>query len=850
MSGMTIDQPMQEPEARALRARVRRVSGRVAVIIVALIVLIPEALPEVDGPILTAGGVALAVFLALLHSTRLDPWMDQYAWAPGGVTVLLLSAGSGGADSPFAIGFAVLAVYAAAANGTRAFVAAMAAMSAGHLSPLVYDPEVATALLFSELGGYGLLVLLTRLLTIRGEELRRQLTAQNDSFLALFDGNPLPMILLDRDGCITRLNDVARSMIDPTVDAVGQRLGDLPGLPSGAIEDAVERAREGEVATFDVHVDGDGGPRDFETTIVPTPGGMEAADQMVVIGRDVTSERAWRSSILRRSEQRTAVASLGMHALDHDTRVDDLLARAVELVAESLPADDSSVMVPDSASTIAIRAYAGDETAEWQGRSLPMNGSLGGFVYTAGQPLISSDFREETRFDIPRWLLEGPTRSGLAVVIHTREGRWGVLAAACDTPRQWTHDDLTFVQSIANVIGAAVERERSARQLRESEERFRLLADNAQDVITRFDVHPEPHLTYISPSVEDVLGVPPAEWLAQPERWAASIDADALAVEHPRGLAPLDQVATERIPHRHADGRTVWLESRRTPVHDEQGRLIAVEAIARDVTAQRRSQRLLQDALEQEQRMAEELRRIDTMKDNFMAAVSHELRTPLASVLGFAMTIEESRHRMSDEQLGTLTQRLATNAVKLDGLLTDLLDLDRMRRSVLEPSLRTIDLADLINRILETRRDPARRLEVEVPSTEATVDPPMVERIVENLVGNALKHTSPACTIWVRLEDDGDDLLLTVEDDGPGVPEELRAAVFQPFEQGPHDHPHAPGTGIGLSLVAQFAELHGGDAWCTERPGGGASFKVRLPRRPTLRVEAPASEDTGALRGA
>jgi signal transduction histidine kinase len=83
--------------------------------------------------------------------------------------------------------------------------------------------------------------------------------------------------------------------------------------------------------------------------------------------------------------------------------------------------------------------------------------------------------------------------------------------------------------------------------------------------------------------------------------------------------------------------------------------------------------------------------------------------------------------------------------------------------------------------------------------------------------------------IWLRVEEVEDGAMLTVEDDGPGVPLELRGSIFEPFRQGPHRGSQSAGTGIGLSLVQRFAELHGGRAWVQERDGGGASFRVFLP---------------------
>jgi signal transduction histidine kinase len=118
---------------------------------------------------------------------------------------------------------------------------------------------------------------------------------------------------------------------------------------------------------------------------------------------------------------------------------------------------------------------------------------------------------------------------------------------------------------------------------------------------------------------------------------------------------------------------------------------------------------------------------------------------------------------------------------------------------------------------------------VDAPTLRIAVDGPKVERIVENLVVNAAKHTQAGTTIWVRVQSQRDGVLLVVEDEGPGVPAQQREQVFQPFHTGRNIADHAPGSGIGLALVAQFASLHGGRAWVQDRPGGGASFRVFLP---------------------
>jgi signal transduction histidine kinase len=123
---------------------------------------------------------------------------------------------------------------------------------------------------------------------------------------------------------------------------------------------------------------------------------------------------------------------------------------------------------------------------------------------------------------------------------------------------------------------------------------------------------------------------------------------------------------------------------------------------------------------------------------------------------------------------------------------------------------------------------------VELASVEIAIDSAKVERIVENLLVNASRHTPPGTPIWVRVDPHAPGALLTVADAGPGVPAEQRERIFQPFHRGPGASSHAPGSGVGLALVAQFAGLHGGRAWVEPRAGGGASFQVLLPDSPDV----------------
>jgi K+-sensing histidine kinase KdpD len=227
---------------------------------------------------------------------------------------------------------------------------------------------------------------------------------------------------------------------------------------------------------------------------------------------------------------------------------------------------------------------------------------------------------------------------------------------------------------------------------------------------------------------------------------------------------------------------------------------------------------------------AERLRALDEMKNMFLDAVSHELRTPLAAVLGIALTLGRPEIDLSEPEARDLINRLQTNARKLERLLSDLLDLDRLVRGIVEPNRRPTDVGALVRGVVDAAELPGdHEITVQADTLVFPVDAAKVERIVENLLANAARHAPQATGIWVSATASDGGVLITVEDNGPGVPPELRAAVFEPFRQGPDRSQHSPGVGIGLSLVARFAEIHGGRAWVEDRPGGGASFRVFLP---------------------
>jgi PAS domain S-box-containing protein len=223
-----------------------------------------------------------------------------------------------------------------------------------------------------------------------------------------------------------------------------------------------------------------------------------------------------------------------------------------------------------------------------------------------------------------------------------------------------------------------------------------------------------------------------------------------------------------------------------------------------------------------------EQRQVDRLREDILSAVSHELRTPLTSVLGFAVSLEERRRELPDEAIDGIVRELAGAARRLERLLADLLDVERMRRGLLAVTRQRTDVRALVDHVLAVSQLDGRRVTVSGEPV-ADVEAAKLERMLENLVTNAVKHTPPESSIDIRLKAEGTDLHVVVADDGPGIADEFKEAVFETFNRGPSIFSATPGAGIGLALVARFAAVHGGRTWVEDNPGGGASFHVLLP---------------------
>ena len=322
-------------------------------------------------------------------------------------------------------------------------------------------------------------------------------------------------------------------------------------------------------------------------------------DQYTVLANrivNVTEKHRTEADLERRTRQHEAVATLGRQALEADD-LSSLFDEAARLVVDRLDCDYASVLELDTGgAALALVAGAGwDDGLVGHATVSAGRETQPGYTLASTEPVVVTDLGAETRFDAPDFLADHGVESGVSVVVGSEADPWGVLGAYATARRGFTDDDVTFVQSVANVLGAAIDRQRTEDRLRKSEARFREMAELSPDGLFRADTGGT--FTYLSPAAGRLLGRPVDELVGErfhqlvaESSYEDAIDgfARVLRGEVVRGLAltVLDD-----------DDEPFDVEVSASPVRRDD-EVVMVQGIARDITERRRAERELQRSRE------------------------------------------------------------------------------------------------------------------------------------------------------------------------------------------------------------------------------------------------------------
>jgi PAS domain S-box-containing protein len=373
------------------------------------------------------------------------------------------------------------------------------------------------------------------------------------------------------------------------------------------------------------------------------------------------------------------------------------------------------------------------------------------------------------------------------------------------------------------VVALYAEIEEKAERLRESEERFRQMAENIDDVFWICSLA-DRELLYVSEAYDSIWGVSRSVLETMPEAWLASV--------HPEDRDRVEQSFTLLFEHHRyeeqfrivlPDGKLRWVRDRAFPVKDASDATYRVARITSDISASKLAEKLLQDA--------------DTHKDEFLATLAHELRAPLAPIRN-AVEIMQKPTPLNAEEHAFTRQVILRQVDHMTRLVDDLLDSARVSQGKIVLQLAPVEINTLVRNAAETSMPLilSREHALDISYSEQPMwvhgDAIRLAQLVNNLLTNAAKYTPPGGKIDVKIAPRGEQsMVISVTDNGIGISKARAKTIFNLFSQGDVTADQAQdGLGIGLSLVKKLVELHGGTVSVQSAGHGcGSCFELMLP---------------------
>jgi signal transduction histidine kinase len=526
--------------------------------------------------------------------------------------------------------------------------------------------------------------------------------------------------------------------------------------------------------------------------------------------------------------------------------LEDLLSSLLLRVRELLEADTcAALLLDESSNELVAQAAVGLEEEVERGVRIPVGRGFAGRVAASKQPVILDDVDHA---DVLNQLLrEKGVKSLLGVPLLVRGEAMGVLHVGALRRREFTTDDVELLQLAADRAALAIEHARAF----EAERRARERLEHVQAVTDAALAHLELDelLKVLLPRIRGVLRADTCAVLLLDTKSNELVARAAVGIEEevergvriPVGGGFAGRVAEDRRPVilddvDHADVLNPILREKGIKSMCGVPLLLAGEAIGVLHVGVLRHRKFTRDDVEllelvaervalaiERAQLHEETLRLDALRANFVAIASHELRTPAASVYGVLQTLA-GQPGLSPELRDELVQTGVEQGERLKRLLEELLDLSRLEADAVSVSPKPIAVRTALEEVAKETVPDGIQVTFDVPGELAAVaDRLVLDRVVSNLLSNAVRYGEPP--LVVAAEERGRDLRISVSDDGRGIPDDVRARLFEPFAR----DPNAAGAGLGLAISRNYARAHGGDL-VYEPSESGARFELVLPQ--------------------
>ena len=634
-------------------------------------------------------------------------------------------------------------------------------------------------------------------------------------------GQPIDYLLLDVNSEYVKLRGLAKEEI------VGKKVTDLsPDIEPGWFITCGEVIKVGKTARFEMFYESSGCW--FDVLAIP----LGKHDRFAIIQTDI-SERKQAEAELLKNERRQAFLLKLTDILRSLSEEQSIQNAATRLLIEHLNVSQAS-----------YHDYVEDEVA--LDREIPSNGmSMNGTanrtefgevidILLSGRDVIYEDVLtyQGVSDTLRSCWLDLNLRAKMTVPIFEHGNLVATLSVENNAPRAWSSDDIELVRATAERTWAAIERTRLEKVLKRNEAKYRRLFETSNDGFWWADRRG--YVTEANEGTAKMLGYRQDElggrfwgdfvddeWLHQAQKeWEA----------RKTGLSNRHEMKLKK-----KDGSSIWARVSGSSLlddsHEHAGTLVAFS----DITEQKAVQEELLRSQENALALVSELKQANENKDEFISMLSHELRNPLATIAGGVELLELTNK--NEDTLGVI-RILKRQTAYLSGLVDDLLDITRITRKKVVLHKEILNLNTILQDAIEDIKPQFEQKGIKLVQDLGTepiavnADALRITQCVINVLGNAAKYTPKNGIVSVSLRTVGKMAVINIQDDGMGISPELLPTIFEPFRQvlDPNNSLHNKGLGLGLSIVKDYLEMHGGDVTASSLGlGKGSLFTMRLP---------------------
>ncbi|MBT4034738.1 MAG: PAS domain S-box protein [Candidatus Marinimicrobia bacterium] len=561
----------------------------------------------------------------------------------------------------------------------------------------------------------------------------------------------------------------------------------------------------------------DGSQYAEDMTITPITDENDNIVNFIAIKQDVTARKQLNEQLLQ-NEKRLRIINYFSTSLAGSNTIEEILWDITRNCISEMELEDAVVylMDDDGLNLIQQAAFGPDKEKDSQVLNpliIPLGEGIVGTAASSQKTIVV----EDVKYD-PRYIIDGEMRgSELAVPIVYENSVIGVIDSENTEVSFFTGFHVQIIEAIASLAANKIMRTISIERTKKSEMKYRSIFESIQDVYAEVDYNTG-EIIEISPSVKPFSGYSRDEVMGKPLAmfYPPEQPPEALfnALKDEGSVNDFEVILMDKSGQHREVSLTVSLQ------RDLQNDPTKIVGTMRDITVRKQAEKAVHGSA--------------LIKTNFVSNVSHELRTPMASILGFAGTILRDKN-MADDTKMDFVRIINEEAQRLTRLIENVLDISKMEAGTISYTMQTVHLEDVVSEVIDSQKVLAQKkdisLNIEIGKNlkplHAATD--SISQLAVNLISNAIKFTDRSGTVGVKISRSGHEQTFEVSDTGLGIPQEDIERIFDKFYRVEREKREDEGTGIGLAIVKEIADMHNAKLEVESVVGKGTKFRVIFP---------------------